>query len=123
MSATKTINLQCIKCSGTGQLPNFKHIKDGVCFLCGGTGHYGKMSAGEARKNMNAADRANFDRKNAPYYVTSEYLGDENRVSFWDLKKAAEYALGCRNHTKIHGKVSLCHLDGTFVTRGEVRAA
>ena len=28
----------CEKCGGTGSLPHFMHIDNGVCWLCGGTG-------------------------------------------------------------------------------------
>ena len=28
----------CSRCSGTGRIPNFSHIKGGECFRCRGTG-------------------------------------------------------------------------------------
>jgi len=33
-----TLLLRCGKCSGTGELPHFKHIKGGLCFDCNGRG-------------------------------------------------------------------------------------
>lgn len=28
----------CPKCQGKGYLPNYKHVEDGICFLCYGSG-------------------------------------------------------------------------------------
>ena len=28
----------CNRCSGTGRIPNFSHVKGGECFRCNGTG-------------------------------------------------------------------------------------
>ena len=117
------VKLSCIKCNGTGKLPEFTHIQDGDCFLCEGTGHFGDMTAEEVSAILAAADKANFDRKHAPYYVESEFFGYADRVVFFNLKAAAEYVTGARKHPKVHGRVRLCHRDGTLVTRGEVRAA
>ena len=33
---------QCPKCGGTGNIPCFSHVEDGVCFLCGGSGVHEK---------------------------------------------------------------------------------
>ena len=31
----------CPRCGGTGYLPHFRHVQNGICFLCGGgDGHY-----------------------------------------------------------------------------------
>lgn len=32
----------CPKCGGTGYIPGYAHVEGGVCFLCGGSGRYGK---------------------------------------------------------------------------------
>jgi hypothetical protein len=37
MNATKTISGECPKCLGSGRVP-FRHIENGVCFQCRGTG-------------------------------------------------------------------------------------
>lgn len=37
-ATTKTLTIECLKCCGSGKLPNFRHIEGGVCFRCGGTG-------------------------------------------------------------------------------------
>ena len=34
----------CPRCNGAGELPEFRHIQDGVCFLCWGTG---RVTAGQ----------------------------------------------------------------------------
>jgi len=30
------MKISCPRCSGTGKLPKFRHVENGVCFLCGG---------------------------------------------------------------------------------------
>lgn len=30
------MRIECPRCSGTGELPHFKHVDGGVCFLCDG---------------------------------------------------------------------------------------
>jgi hypothetical protein len=30
--------ITCPKCQGKGILPNYKHVEDGICFLCYGSG-------------------------------------------------------------------------------------
>lgn len=35
---SETVNERCSKCSGRGIIESFKHVCDGVCFDCGGTG-------------------------------------------------------------------------------------
>ena len=37
-AALESVTYGCLKCCGTGRLPNFRHIENGVCFTCGGTG-------------------------------------------------------------------------------------
>lgn len=32
------MKVKCPRCNGTGSVPQFKHVQDGVCFRCGGTG-------------------------------------------------------------------------------------
>ena len=36
-TATKTAAI-CLKCDGTGNISAFRHIHNGLCFVCGGTG-------------------------------------------------------------------------------------
>ena len=36
-NATKTAAI-CLKCDGTGNISAFRHIHNGLCFVCGGTG-------------------------------------------------------------------------------------
>lgn len=36
--STTTLRCECLRCNGTGILPTFRHIVDGVCFACGGVG-------------------------------------------------------------------------------------
>lgn len=43
------MKVKCLRCSGSGQLPQFKHIQDGVCFHCDGTG----MSYPDASQPVN----------------------------------------------------------------------
>lgn len=28
----------CVRCNGTGYLPQFKHVENGICFKCRGSG-------------------------------------------------------------------------------------
>ena len=38
VSKPKPIRIICDRCSGSGSLPQFKHIENGVCFKCRGNG-------------------------------------------------------------------------------------
>lgn len=31
-------NTKCLHCNGLGELPKFRHIANGVCYVCGGKG-------------------------------------------------------------------------------------
>lgn len=37
-AALESVTYGCLKCCGSGRLPTFRHIENGVCFTCGGTG-------------------------------------------------------------------------------------
>jgi len=37
--APSTAKKTCNRCSGTGRIPNFSHIKGGECFRCHGSGN------------------------------------------------------------------------------------
>jgi len=41
-------NGKCERCGGSGLLPEFMHIRDGVCFVCAGTGRF--FARPEAKK-------------------------------------------------------------------------
>jgi hypothetical protein len=50
MNATQTIQGECSKCLGSGRVP-FRHIENGVCFQCGGTGKIsGRIKTGKTPK-------------------------------------------------------------------------
>lgn len=36
---------ECPRCLGNGKLPQFKHIENGLCFLCEGTGEVSALKA------------------------------------------------------------------------------
>jgi len=40
----------CWHCQGTGELPHFRHIADGVCFACKGRGWQYSPNAAKASK-------------------------------------------------------------------------
>ena len=60
---TETVTFECCRCSGTGTIPHFGHVREGVCFECGGspsTARY-TLTVGElrakARRDATARDR------------------------------------------------------------------
>ena len=55
MPATyETLTATCSKCDGTGRLPHYGHIANGVCFECGGTGKvsYSVRTDGTAKTSL-----------------------------------------------------------------------
>lgn len=38
MTTTKTAEMTCPKCLGSGNLPRYSHIDNGRCFVCAGSG-------------------------------------------------------------------------------------
>lgn len=47
----KTVNehIECPRCLGKGWLPEFRHVKGGICFLCGGAKVITPRSKGNAK--------------------------------------------------------------------------
>jgi RecJ-like exonuclease len=119
MAATN-VKLECPKCAGTGEV-EFKHVANGVCFMCEGTGNLGEVSAEEVREWLKGVQRYNWDSRHAPYMVTRD-VDDGYPTYFYNLAEAADYTLKCRKHPE-NGAVALLHRTGEVVTRGEVRAA
>lgn len=50
----------CMRCCGAGGFNKYKHIKNGVCFACGGSGRSRRSDARirEAIAELNAARKA-----------------------------------------------------------------
>ena len=42
----------CTRCDGTGYIPLFSHVKDGVCFRCNGTGDEPQEKPQETRREV-----------------------------------------------------------------------
>lgn len=40
-----TATITCPFCNGTGHLPHFNHVQNGVCFACGGSGELRDLNA------------------------------------------------------------------------------
>ena len=57
------IQVTCGKCSGTGNLTEYKHIAGGICFACNGVGYFERtlkqIEAKNKRKQQNAEQKLN----------------------------------------------------------------
>lgn len=72
------IDNQCPKCGGYGRIKAYSYIEGGICFLCGGTGHYeSKVTyrTPEYQEKLNLR-RLERERKNAGT-LNAEYLAAE----------------------------------------------
>ena len=68
----------CPRCGGTGRLPEFERVNDGVCFLCGGSGIHEstwKEYTAEYRKILDDRRRARALKKSAEY--NQKFLADK----------------------------------------------
>lgn len=93
---------ECPRCSGKGWLPEFRHIKNGTCFLCNGNKTIkvgSQLNLGKGRKPKVVFKKANteyrvaetievwFDGKYGYVQEFVMYINDGNRQELRDLWK------------------------------------
>ena len=96
------IKFECPRCSGKGWLPEFRHIKNGTCFLCNGNKTIkvgSQLNLGKGRKPRVAFKKANTEYKvgeaievwfDGKYGYVKEfvmYINEGNRQELRDLWK------------------------------------
>lgn len=85
---------ECTRCNGRGTFGP-KHVADGVCFGCNGTGHEATYTLAELTKRANraAASKRAYDRKRAAAEAAS--LADAARI---DAERAEAAAFAAEAH-------------------------
>lgn len=77
----------CPRCGGTGYIPVFRHINDGICFLCGGTG---KVALSKLRQLSSQSDDAKL-RCTLALKTTAEWLDTGDRMHWSDAAWKRNY--------------------------------
>lgn len=60
---TTTTTTECFKCTGRGQFDAYKHLANGRCFQCGGTGRMPMTVVATAPAAERAVDAAKVERE------------------------------------------------------------
>ena len=99
--------IKCPKCSGTGHIPQYNHVEDGICFDCSGSGwidkkEYEHMIEQQATRDIKKISKQTTNRKQAiNFFQDTLYLVIGNTYSIKDELKAQ----GAKWNVYLHGWV------------------
>lgn len=85
--------IKCPKCGGTGYIPTYNHVEDGICFLCNGSGwisesEYKHIQEQEATRNIKRMAKQQYSTKQARgFYTDTVYLVSGNTYKVKDQLK------------------------------------